>query len=141
MIEDVTTTVISKTVAQALGIDPNDPSVDSFGTKTVSGTVPLKGYYIDEFSVVTTDLAKYSISNPLVYVDASSTPSITGGFDVIIGSNYFLDTKILIDGPRNRILLSQAELGQVTLEKPPTIYELAGQWLESFVDWLADWFP
>ena len=59
----------------------------------------------------------------------------------IIGSNYFLDTKILIDGPRNRILLSQAELGQVTLEKPPTIYELAGQWLESFVDWLADWFP
>lgn len=105
-----TTTQITRSLALALGINPDlpckSPKCRKFRTQDVSGRASnLVCYEIDRVEIISKNRAyKYVISSPKVCVNPSvSNNAFGGGSLAILGTNYFEKTKILINGPNNSL--------------------------------------
>jgi hypothetical protein len=105
-----TTTQITKTLAMDLGINTNlpcnKPQCTRFRTRTVGGGISkVLCYEIDRFEMISKNKSyRYVINKPKVCVNPSGmNNSFAGGSQAIIGTNYFENTKILLNGPKNTL--------------------------------------
>ena len=105
-----TATQITKTMAMELGINMNlpcnKPKCTRFQSKTVGGRISeLFCYEIDRVEMISKNMSyKYVIERPKVCVNPLGlNNSFAGGSQAIIGTNYFENTKILLNGPKNTL--------------------------------------
>jgi len=106
-----TTTQVTEIAAMALGIDlANDPVDDTVTVGLAGGqTQTLNCYAITRVEFPGVNGAySYAIASPLVCV--SPTPFFANSadpHDIILGTNYFEQTQILVDGPGDRVGMYQ----------------------------------
>lgn len=98
------TTQVTEAVAAALGIDvADDRPIDSVTQSTVNGNATTAGYMIQNFEITSGDgFHRYSIERPMIYVRPNRSdgqPPFPDNVDVVIGSNYFWNVRIVFDGP------------------------------------------
>ncbi len=109
-----TITQVTDDVALALGIDPSVDPPDAVA-ETVRATLgcdvdpTLRGYRIDALEIDAIDGShRYVVENPLVFVASclDSGPAdriFLGDADMILGSDLFDATQVLVDGPNDRL--------------------------------------
>ena len=90
-----TMTLINDRVADSLGLSAVDPDFDCFGK-------PDAGYYIDSVSMYGSD-GRYRVEDAAVCWNQDKI--ITG--DAVIGSNFFNQVQIILDGPKNTLGISE----------------------------------
>lgn len=89
-------TRISNAIAATLGLDLQAPEF----TGIINGQT-LAGFTLD--SIVMSGLGgDYTVRNAQIFVDTSATP-FGGAADAIFGSNLFMQTSLLFNGPTNRL--------------------------------------
>lgn len=114
-----TSTQITQPVADALGITSSTPVDDTLTINLPGGNVEMLNCY--EISSVefegTGGSLSYVISSPLVCVSSMAFFATSAEpHDIILGTNYFEQTQVLVNGPADTLGLYQG----VTSNNPPT---------------------